>query len=100
MDIKTTRRYKYDAKKLPTESDEFKWVKMFFDDCKDSERLHTRNFTVKNFQIFKVVENNPDKTINENRNNLMLFHGTKEENVSKILESGFKNSIKGWYGKV
>ena len=55
---------------------------------------------MENFQIFKVIDNNPDKTLNENRNNLMLFHGTKEENVSKILENGFKNSKEGWYGKV
>ena len=93
------KTYKYDVKRLPTESDEFKWVKMFFDDCRDTI-YSSKKFTVENFQIFKVNENNPDKTLNENRNNLMLFHGTKEENVSKILENGFKNSEKGWYGKV
>ena len=99
MNIKTTRRYKYDVKRLPTESDEFKRLKMFFDDCRCSN-ICLIKFTMENFQIFKVIDNNPDKTLNENRNNLMLFHGTKEENVSKILENGFKNSKKGWYGKV
>ena len=93
------RRYKFDIKRLPTESDEFKWVKMFFDDCRYPKYSQAK-LTVENFQIFKVIENNPDKTLNENRSNLMLFHGTKEKNVSKILKSGFKNSKKGWYGKV
>ena len=99
MNFKTTKRFKYDVKRLSTESDEFKRVKVFFDDCRYSKYFR-KKFTVENFQIFKVNENNPDKTLNENRNNLMLFHGTKEENVSKILKNGFKNSEKGWYGKV
>ena len=60
MNIKTTRRYKYDVKKLPTEFDEFKWVKMFFDDCRYQK--YFKKFMMGNFQIFKVVENNSDKT--------------------------------------
>lgn len=99
MNIKTTRRYKYDVKRLFTESDEFKSVKKFFDDCRSPKQL-IENLKFENFEIFKVIERNPDKTLNENRNNLMLFHGTKEETVRKILEKGFKNSKKGWYGKV
>ena len=64
MNIKTTRRYKYDVKKLPTEFDEFKWVKMFFDDCRCSN-ICLIKFTMENFQIFQVIDNNPDKTLNE-----------------------------------
>ena len=55
---------------------------------------------MQNFQIFKVIENNPVETLNEKRNNLMLFHGTKEQSVNNILKNGFKDSEKGWYGKV
>ena len=102
MNIETTKSYKYDVKKLPTESDEFKCVKMFFDDCRHDKVYGSQKapFTIENFEIFKVIEKKPNKTLNENRNNLMLFHGTKEEIVSKILENGFKNSKEGWYGKV
>ena len=64
MNIKTTRRYKYDVKRLFTESDEFKSVKKFFDDCRSPKQL-IANLKFENFEIFKVIERNPDKTLNE-----------------------------------
>ena len=102
MNIITNKSYKFDVISLSTESEEFKRVDEFFDDCRyDSAASRCFNkLTVKNFQIFKVIENNPVETLNEQRNNLMLFHGTKEHSVNNILKNGFKNSKKGWYGKV
>ena len=44
-------------------------------------------------------ENNPIKTVNEKRNNLMLFHGTNKNAVTGILKEGFKNSKRGWFGQ-
>ena len=98
MDIITAKNYKYDVKRLSIESDEFKTIKDFVDSCRYEEQH--QKLTMQNFSIFKVLENNPAKTLNEKRNNLMLFHGTKEESVSNILKNGFVNSEKGWYGKV
>ena len=95
----TKKNYKYDVISLSTESEEFKRVREFFDDCRYTENSFDK-LSVQNFQVFKVIENNPVETLNEKRNNLMLFHGTKEHRVNKILKNGFKNSEKGWYGKV
>ena len=99
MDIVTNKNYKYGVETLSSDSVEFIRVKEFFDDCRYAKPFCDK-FTVENFQIFKVIEKNPVETLKEKRNNLMLFHGTKEYNVHSILENGFKNSEKGWYGKV
>lgn len=99
MNFTTNKNYKFDVISLPTESEEFKRVKEFFDDCRYNKKTLNK-CTVQNFKIFKVIENNPVETLNKKRNNLMLFHGTKEGVVDMILENGFKNSKKGWYGKV
>ena len=48
MNIRTTRSYKYDVRRLPAESDEFKWVKMFFDDCRHYKDYEVK-FTIENF---------------------------------------------------
>ena len=99
MDIITNKNYKYGVEILSADSEEFKRVEEFSDNCRCLERQYDK-YTVQNFQIFKVIEKNPVETLKEKRNNLKLFHRTKECNVHSILENGFKNSEKGWYGKV
>ena len=93
------KNYIYGVEIISPDSEEFKRVKEFFDDCRYEKYCYDK-FTVQNFQIFRVIENNPVETLNEKRNNLMLFHGTKQYNVHSILENGFTSSEKGWYGKV
>ena len=99
MDFTTNKSYKFDVISLSTESEGFKRVKEFFDSCRYTKNCK-ENFTVQNFKIFKVIENKPVETLTEKRNNLMFFHSTEEHSVNKILKTGFKNSEKGWYGKV
>ena len=100
MEFMINKNYKYGVEILSADSEEFKRVKEFFDDCRYKNDICYYKFTVQNFQIFKVNENNSVGTLNEKRNNLMLFHGTKEYNVHSILKNGFKNSENGLYGKV
>ena len=46
-----------------------------------------------------MSETAPTSSVNEKRNNLMLFHGTNDKGVESILKKGFKNSEKSWFGK-
>ena len=93
MDIITDKSFKYDIEKLDSTSNEFKFVKGFYDtaDYNLIQRI--------NFQIHKVIGNNPKKGNEAKRNNLMLFHGTNQKGAAGILKEGFKNSKKGWFGK-
>ena len=96
MNIKTEKLFNYDCEKLDRESEEFKILKEVF--------FTTTTFNVscnnlEKFQIYKVIENNPTKTVEGKSSNLMLFHGTTEEGATGILKKGFKNSEKGWFGK-
>ena len=46
-----------------------------------------------------MSETAPTSSVNEKRNNLMLFHGTNDKGVESILKKGFKYSEKSWFGK-
>ena len=79
---------------LNTSSDEYKLVKYFFDtNCSEAN-------AISDFKVYRIFENNEDSTVaNESRNNLMLMHGTKKENVEGILKKGFINSKEGKFGQ-
>ena len=100
MVIITDKSFKYNLEKLDSASDEFILVNVFFattkvstDDCFDYLP------EVTDLTIYKVNENNPIKSVEGKRNNLMLFHGTSRKGAAGILKEGFKNSKSGWYGK-
>ena len=105
MDIITDKSFKYNLEKLDSTSDEFIFVKNFYDVTEDSMNAmkNTRKSSgyipkINDFQIYEVVKNNQVK-VDEKQNNLMLFHGTTQEGAAKILKEGFKNSERGWFGK-
>ena len=92
MVIITDDTFKYDFELLDSSSDEFKCIKEFIS-------VTSTDYLQKLLQIHKVFETNPTKTSEVKRNNLMLFHGTNEKGVERILKEGFKNSEKGCFGK-
>ena len=96
MDIVIDKSFKYDLENINSKSDEYKFVKDFFHITFNG--LFKRQVKFKEFKLFKVIENDP-MTANS-KNNLMLFHGTKnKETAASILKEGFKNSLKGWFGR-
>ena len=97
MDIITKKSFKYYHEKLDSTSEEFKFLEGFFDKSTNGDSLG--RFTLNEFQIFKVKENIPNKAVNVNYNNLMLFHGTSEKGATGIFKEGFKNSERGWFGQ-
>ena len=106
MDNITDKNFKYDLEKLDSTSEEFIFVEQFYDTtgviktAKNSLIKATENGSqVIKPEIYKVIENNPIKSVDEKSNNLMLFHGTKWKHVDGILKEGFKNSKKGGCGK-
>ena len=102
MDIITEKSFKYDLEKLDSTSDEFLFVKKFYDTTTNGFGFgfgFVDLSKLKNFQIYKVIENNPIKEVEAKRNNLMLFHGTSRKGATGILKEGFKNSEKGWFGQ-
>lgn len=92
--------YLYKCDELPSDSDEYKLVKSFFD--KTIYEMQLRALSegpgTKECKIYKIIENHQTKTLEEKRNNLMLFHGTNKNGVEGILKEGFKNSKEGWFG--
>ena len=94
--IKSSKASKYEQEEISSDKEEYKFVKSFFDTTKNVFR---RKSSPKEFKVFKITENNPLTTLNDKRNNLMLFHGTTMKGVEGILKQGFKNSKKGWFGQ-
>ena len=92
MVIITDDTFKYDFELLDSNSDEFKCIKEFIS-------ITSTDYLQKLLQIHKVFEINPTNSTVTKRNNLMLFHGTNEKGVERILKEGFKNSEKGCFGK-
>ena len=87
MNVKTEKLSKHGYEKLDPVSKEFKTLKEVF--------FTTTTFNVscnnlEKFQIYKVIENNPTKTVEGKSNNLMLFHGTNKYGVQGILKDGFR----------
>ena len=97
MDITTNNIWKYDLKKLESTSAEFKFLERFF--VTTSKTFSAYPELLKDFQIWKVIEQNTKGTVDGKSNNLMLFHGTSQEGVGGILENGFKNSKQGYFGE-
>ena len=54
---------------------------------------------VSDFKIYKVIENNPTKQVEDKNNNLMLFHSTTRKCAVGILLNGFRKSKSEWFGK-
>ena len=83
--IITEDTFKYDFESLDSGSDEFKFIKKFI--------KVTKFITViklgKILQIHKVFEKRSTSSVDEKRNNLMLFHGTNKKGVEGILKEGF-----------
>lgn len=99
MEIVTDKSFKYNLKRLDLKTEEFKFIKEFFDLTIDPAHGFKNVFQIKDFRIYKVLENSPRKTEDKKSNNLMLLHGTKKENATGILKTGFRNSESGWFGK-
>ena len=95
MYLTTSKLFKYVCTKLNPKSTKFKFLKENF----DTTLSGTNRDEFTNFQIFKLVETNPNKVVNEKRKNLMLFHGTNIIGAMGILKKGFRNSSEGWFGK-
>ena len=93
MDIATDKGFKYDLEVVNPKSDEYEFVKDFFHITITSLGALKEYTKIKEFIIYKVIENDPMTANSEN--NLMLFHGTNKEGVVGILKEGFKNSPKG-----
>ena len=94
----TDKVSKYKREKLRHASDEYKFVKNFFDTTRDFTKMYSST----NLRIYKIVENHPTKTtttLDEKSNNFMLFHGTDSKGVKGVLKKGFRNSKYGWFGK-
>ena len=99
MDVQTfqaIKSSKYKLKELSSGSDDHKLVKNFFDTTKGNKKQRP---SPTDFKVYKILENNPLTTLDEKRNNLMLFHGTTIKGVEGILKEGFKSSKKGWFGR-
>ena len=96
MFIQTNKTSIYKKEELSSDSDEYNFVKNFFDSTVNScneNRYQTKTPT--DFKVFKVIKNNQMTeltALDEKRNNLMLFHGTIEKGVDSILKEDFKNS--------
>ena len=106
MEITTGKSFKYDLEELDSTTDEFMFLKEFFDTTYGTDLINKTSVCsetyfqiMDNFHIYKVNENKPIKALNEKRNNIMLFHGTNWKSVIGILKEGFKNSKCGWFGK-
>ena len=97
MDIQLTKTSKYKFHELSSDTEEYKFVKNFFDTTKSP--LATERGAPVNYKMFKILENNPITKSSEKRSNFMLFHGTNQKGVEGILKEGFKNSKKGWFGQ-
>ena len=82
---------KYKSDELIADSDEYKFVKRFFDRTKHNLLVSISKLVKppSDFKMYKIVENNPTKTLAQKRRNLMLFHGTNEKGVEGILREGF-----------
>ena len=83
MVIITDDTFKYDFELLDSNSDEFKCIKEFIS-------VTSTDYLQKILQIHKVFETNQTKTSEVKRNNLMLFHGTNQKGVERILKEGFQ----------
>ena len=100
MDIQTSNTnnlLKYKHEELSSNSEEYKFVKNFFDTTKLVSEFVRQMPT--DFKVYNIIENQPTKVLSEKRKNLMLFHGTSSKGIEGILKEGFKNSVKGLFGK-
>ena len=88
--------HKYKCEKLGVDSDELKIVRDFINTTTANS---TKWGYLPSFNVYKIIETDPSKQLEEKRNNLMLFHGTNSKGVEGILTEGYKNSKKGWFGK-
>ena len=88
--------HKYKCEKLGVDSDELKTVRDFFNTTTANS---TKRDNSPGFNVYKVMETDPSKQLEEKSNNLMLFHGTNSKGVEGILTEGYKNSKKGCFGK-
>ena len=91
------RGSKFHLRKLDKTSDEYNFIKGFYD-ITHNVYGYIESRQLLNIQICKVIENNPMKTADEKRNNLMLFHCTSDYGAMGILDRGFRNSRRGWFG--
>ena len=87
--------WKYNLQLLKETSDEFKLVKEFFNTTSTGHHFNTLELS----QVYKVIEQNTKDTDNVKSSNLMLFHGTSEKGVAGILETGYRNSEAGDFGR-
>ena len=103
MDIKTDiKTCKYKRDELSCDSDEHNFVKNFYETnilAQGSAPNNRQVVSPDNIKVYKISENYPTATSDAKRNNLMLFHGTKETNVDGILNKGFINSERGSFGQ-
>ena len=89
--------WKYNIQLLEETSDEFKLVKDFFHTTSTANSDYGKSFEIS--QIYKVIQQNKKETDGVKSSNLMLFHGTGKKGVAGILETGYRNSVKGDFGR-
>ena len=83
MNFITHKKDKYGYEKLDPASENFKFLKAVFDTKTTACNNYTEFYS---FEIYKIIEKIPNKTVNEKNNNLMLFHGTSEKARSVFLK--------------
>ena len=87
MVVITDDSFKYHFELLDSSSNEFKFIKKFI----KITAMNAMNPHEKVLQIHKVTQKNPTSLMDNNRNNLMLFHGTNEKGVEGILKKGYNH---------
>ena len=99
MDVLSGNNPKFNLQRLDCTSDEYKFIKEFYDTTSGGSTYGVSYGSDAKFLIYKVNENNPTSAVYVKCNNLMLFHGTKVEGADGILKNGFENSKQGWHGE-
>ena len=95
MKIETNIFFKYGYTKLDSASEEFKFLRKYFDTTSKVQENYEQLYY---FSMYKVNERDHEKVTGRS-NNLMLFHGTNEKGATGILKEGFLNSERGTLGK-
>ena len=75
----TEKVYKYYLEKLGCGSDEYIIVKDFF--VNTTVNLNYSGKSLPDFNVYEIMETCPIKSLKEEHNNLILFHGTSNKGV-------------------
>ena len=91
--------WKYNLRPVRSTTEKYKFLIQSFNSSivKDYGPLHT----LEEMQIYQVRETNLENVSdkNNNKNNVVLYHGTSFDNSAGILQNGFRISQRGHYGQ-